>query len=163
MESLPERKTLRLPECDYSADGAYFVTFCTAEQKPVLGSIRRGDPCGRPEWHPTALGQIAEENLAYLQDAFGIRVEKYVIMPNHIHLLIFISEQRATARVAPTKENASPYSLGQIIGGYKSKVSHDYLQLCKKSGVFMGKIWQRNYYDHVIRTEADYLRIWQIH
>ena len=67
--------------------------------------------------------------------------------------MISLLGQRATARVAPT--------LSQIIGAYKSKVSYDYLQLCKKNNTQMGTLWQRSYYDHVIRNEADYLRIWQ--
>ena len=163
MEAQPKRKSLRLPKYDYSSCGLYFVTLCTHGRKLTLGSIRRGDPCGRPRWTPTVLGQIAAKDLAFIQNTFAITIDKFVIMPNHIHLLVFIPERRATARVAPTQtqDNNSSYSLGEIIGGYKSKVSHDYLQFCKKRGTLMGELWQRGYYDHVIRNEADYLRIWQ--
>ena len=153
MDTLPNRKPTRLPGYDYSQANCYFVTICTAGKKNILGDIRRGDPCGRPEWIPTALGIIAEKNIACTEEKFGIAISPYVIMPNHIHLMISLLGQRATARVAPT--------LSQIIGAYKSKVSYDYLQLCKKNNTQMGTLWQRSYYDHVIRNEADYLRIWQ--
>ena len=163
MEELPKRKSLRLPKYDYSSCGLYFVTLCTHGRKLTLGSIRRGDPCGRPRWTPTVLGQIAAKDLAFIQNTFAITIDKFVIMPNHIHLLVFIPKRRATARVAPTQtqDNNSSYSLGEIIGGYKSKVSHDYLQFCKKRSTLMGELWQRGYYDHIIRCESDYLRIWQ--
>ena len=108
------------------------------------------------------MGQIAAKDLAFIQNTFAITIDKFVIMPNHIHLLVFIPERRATARVAPTQtqDSKSSYSLGKVIGGYKSRVSHDYLQFCKKRGTLMGELWQRGYYDHIIRNEPDYLRIW---
>jgi len=74
-------------------------------------------------------------------------------MPNHIHLLIALPGRQATARVAPT--------LSQIVGAYKSWVSNEYLQVCKACNLSMGKLWQRSFYDHIIRNEEDYLRIWQ--
>ena len=124
-----------MPKYDYSSCGLYFVTLCTHGRKPTLGSIRRGDPCGRPRWSPTVLGQIAAQDLVFIQNTFAITIDKFVIMPNHIHLLVFIPEQRATARVAPTQtqDSKSSYSLGKVIGGYKSRVSHDYLQFCKNA------------------------------
>ena len=76
-------------------------------------------------------------------------------MPDHIHLVVIIQddkhinepsfEPRATARVAPT--------IGSIVGGYKSIVSNEWL--CKSRNMFMGEIWQRNYYEHVIRNASD--------
>lgn len=68
-------------------------------------------------------------------------------MPDHIHA-IFLLERRATARVAPT--------LGRVVGAYKSKVTNLWLDVCKEKGTFMGQLWQRGYYEHVIRSQQDF-------
>ena len=75
-------------------------------------------------------------------------------MPNHIHLLIFIDEyeKRTAARAVPT--------IPQIVGAYKSLIANQYLNLCKKNNIEMGQLWQRSYYDHIIRNEIDYLTKW---
>ncbi|MBQ2900203.1 MAG: transposase, partial [Oscillospiraceae bacterium] len=72
----------------------------------------------------------------------------YVIMPDHIHFLIFIKNGRATARVAPT--------LGNIVGAYKSLVVNEWRKNCNERGEIYGSIWQRNYYEHIIRDRKDY-------
>ena len=74
----PERKNPRLRGWDYGAGGTYFVTFCTSAHRPVLSSIRRGDPCGRPPLVLTPLGECVAEAIALT----GVRVEHQVIMPN---------------------------------------------------------------------------------
>ncbi|MFR1072618.1 MAG: hypothetical protein ACLSEZ_07900, partial [Flavonifractor plautii] len=92
----PERKNPRLRGWDYGAGGTYFVTFCTSAHRPVLSSIRRGDPCGRPPLVLTPLGECVAEAIALT----GVRVEHQVIMPNHVHLLLTL--ERAATRAAPT-------------------------------------------------------------
>ena len=92
----PERKNPRLRGSDYGAGGTYFVTFCTSAHRPVLSSIRRGDPCGRPPLVLTPLGECVAESIALT----GVRVEHQVIMPNHVHLLLTL--ERAATRAAPT-------------------------------------------------------------
>ena len=148
---LPRRKHIRLPNYDYAQDGAYFVTICTAEKRPLFGAVRRGDPCGRPPVPPsvqlTPLGQIAQDWLTRLDTLCPVSVSCFVVMPNHIHAILVL-EQRATARVAPT--------LGQVVGAYKSKVANQWLSICKKQGTMMGRIWQRGYYEHVIRNPDDF-------
>ena len=147
MSSLPQRKQPRLPDYDYSQNGAYFVTICTEGRKHLFGRVCRGDPCGRPYVRLTPLGQIAHDGISYLESLEGISVPIFVVMPDHIHMVVSI--ERATARVAPTS--------GQIIGGYKSQVYHSCLDFYKKHGKRLGKIWQRGYYEHVIRNQEDYL------
>jgi len=121
-----------------------------------LCDICRGDPCGRPIIRYTQLGQIALETISDIEKKMDIRIDKYVIMPNHIHMIIFIEkdplEKQITAGITPT--------IGKIIGGYKSVVAKRWLDVCKKSNVRMGEIWQRSYYDHIIRNEYDYRDIW---
>lgn len=85
----PERKNPRLRGWDYGAGGTYFVTFCTSAHRPVLSSIRRGDPCGRPPLVLTPLGECVAEAIALT----GVRVEHQVIMPNHVHLLLTLERR----------------------------------------------------------------------
>jgi len=154
-EKLPSRKALRLKDYDYSKAGYYFITICTSNHKNTLAGIRRGDLHGRPKVSLSELGEICTSVLNKIEDMYGISVIKHVIMPNHIHFIISIDDtsERTTARVAPT--------IGSVLGSYKSIVSKLWLSNCKERDIHMGQLWQRGYYDHVIRDEADYLRIWQ--
>ena len=238
----PERKNPRLRGWDYGAGGTYFVTFCTSAHRPVLSSIRRGDPCGRPPLVLTPLGECVAEAIALT----GVRVEHQVIMPNHVHLLLTLeraatraaptgagtqadarvsptgrgtqadarvaptgrgtqadarvaptdSGTRADARIAPTGRGTqaaariapadgqtrvaarivptgagtqadarvSPTDsgtraateLGRLVGTVKSRSVH----LAAGRGLKAGRLWQRGYYDHIVRRENDFLRIW---
>lgn len=152
---MDKRKPNRLPMFDYSQNGAYFITICTKNRKNILSDIRRGDPRGRPNLELTPIGQIADNTIEYIENKYDISIDKYVIMPNHIHMILLIDrdEKRATARVAHT--------VGNIIGGYKSLVSNQWLTKCKQRNLHMGTIWQRSFHDHVIRNELDYRCIWQ--
>ena len=143
----PERKQLRLPEYDYSAPGAYFVTICTQDRRCILSAVRRGDPCGRPQVELSRYGKIAQESLTAVERLFGVHFDVHVVMPNHVHFICRIDAERATARVAPT--------LGRIVGAYKSIAANG----CRKAG-FAGKLWQRGYYEHVVRSETDYREVW---
>ena len=89
-----------------------------------------------------------------MQEKYHISVDKYVIMPNHIHMIIGVYDdnQRLTARVNPT--------LSQIVGAYKSLVSSRWLDICKSHNSTMGTIWQRSFHDHIIRSRRDYEEIW---
>ena len=144
---LPKRKQVRLPNYNYSTPGAYFVTVCTEDRRCILSSIRRGDPCGRPNLDYTRYGQIVEQCLRQTENLFSVRLEPYVIMPNHVHFICTIDGERATARVAPT--------LGQIVGAWKSLCANQ----CRKAGL-TSKLWQRGFYEHVIRNDSDYCEIW---
>ena len=101
----PKRKRIRLKDYDYSRKGAYFVTVCTAGRKNLLSEISY--PVGRglapAEIHLTACGQIIKEELEALPMRFPtVRLEKYVIMPNHIHLLLLLRDETAGASPRPT-------------------------------------------------------------
>lgn len=151
MES--KRKNIRLSGYNYSQSGAYFITICTEDRAKILADIRRGDSCGRPSTHLTELGEIAENTIYSTEQSYNIQIDKYVIMPNHIHFIMLLPNNKATARVAPT--------VGTIIGAYKSLISNQWLKVCKRNNQIMGQLWQRNYYDHIIRNEQEYQQIWQ--
>ena len=144
---LPKRKQIRLQNHDYSSPGAYFVTICTVDRRCILSDIRRGDPCGRPSLILTEYGKIVEHCLKQAERLDAVRLEPHVIMPNHIHFICTIDHPRATARVAPT--------LGRIVGALKSLSANR----CREEGL-MGKLWQRGYYEHVVRNEEDLRQIW---
>ena len=143
---LPKRKQIRLPDYDYSAPGAYFVTVCTQDRRFILSSVRRGDPCGRPSLLLTKYGEIVEQCLEQTEVSLGFSLKPHVIMPNHIHFVCTIDQARATTRVAPT--------LGRIVGALKSLSANR----CRETGL-NGKLWQRGYHEHIIRNEDDLRQI----
>lgn len=142
-ESLPARRTIRLRGFDYSSNQLYFVTICIQDRQSILSKVV-GDRAFLSPY-----GRIADRLWQYLPNKFEmVQLDDFVIMPNHLHGIVSI---RATVKVAPT--------LGQIIGAYKSRVFHECLELAKTNDKFMGKLWQRNYYEHIIRDEDDLNRI----
>lgn len=149
MNTLPKRKSIRLKGYDYGSEGAYFVTICTHDKKCTLSRIRRDDPCGRPRIELTELGKVADEAVSTIENKYKVTISDCSIMPNHIHLIIFIPKGRTRASPVPT--------LSKIVGSYKSIIAVDYLSLCKSRGIVMGSLWQNKFYDHIIRDEDDYL------
>ena len=141
-----QRKPNRLTEYDYSQNGAYFVTICTHGREKILSRIV-GD--GFPV--PMLPGQIAEELIHQIAIKYpSVSVDKYIIMPDHIHLLLRIDQRVGTGNPSPT--------LGNIIGWYKYQLTK---QINLLSGTSGKRILQRSYYDHVIRCQQDYDEIWQ--
>ena len=136
------RKPLRIPKFDYAAPGAYFVTICTKNRQQCLGTVVVGaDAHIGPRVELSEYGKIVEK---YMQRIPGIG--KYVIMPNHIHMIIeILTEEGSMWASTPTQ------SVSQRVRSFKTLVS-------KEIGV---SLWQRSFYDHVIRSEAEYLEIWQ--
>ncbi len=152
--TLPQRKRIRLPDYDYSENGAYHITICTENKQKIFWNKCRVDPCGQPQIELTELGKIAEETIFVICEKYKISVDKYAIMPDHIHLLIgMYKDERLTARVNPT--------IKQVVGAYKSIVSNRYLAKCKENNIVMGKLWQKSYFDHIIRNLQDYEEVWK--
>ena len=91
-----------------------------------------------------------ENELLALLERYEVVIDKYIIMPNYIHILPTV--QRAGQSPAPT------HNLSGVIGAFKSRTTKAINQMMNTPG---RKLWQRSYFDHIIRNEADYLRIWQ--
>ena len=137
-----DRPPLRLRGYDYAAAGYYFVTVCTKGKRMLFASVGAGHLAG-PTVTLTEYGRIVDEQIRAIPGAYpGVTVDKYVVMPNHVHLLIGIGTGPAGC--------PAPTNLPKIIGALKSLT-------CRKAGA---ALWQRSYYDHIIRDETDYLRIW---
>ena len=140
---LPQRKHPRLKEYDYSTAGAYFVTICTQDKKCLLSHIV-GRGLAPAENRYTRYGQIAEEQLLQIEKRFpGVRVDQYVIMPNHIHSIFFMEEDTAGASPRPT--------VMDVVCAYKSLTT----RACKQVQP-IEKLFQTSFYEHVIRGQADY-------
>ena len=136
---LPARKHIRLKEYNYAADGAYFITICTQDRVCLFSLPVGATPCGRPD----LARSIAEKWMKKIPEKYPeVRVEKFVVMPNHIHLLIGLQN-------GPM--GASGPTLPQIIKAIKGMVTRS----------IGHTIWQDNYYEHIIRDENDLLIHWQ--
>ena len=140
--NLPQRKPTRLKHYDYNSDGAYFITICTHDKQKILCDIVGEGLCALPSVKLTPIGKIVEQSIEYISENYNnIRVDKYAIMPNHIHLVI-------------TKQTGGhgdpPLQVYDIIGRLKSFTNSHY----------NGTLWQRSFYDHIIRDQNDYLKIW---
>ena len=139
---LPKRKPTRLKDFDYSQSGYYFVTICTKNKEKILCDIVGEGLCALPSAALSPIGEIVDKSIKYIDKIYnGVSVDKYVIMPNHIHLIIKIERKTGGHRGPP---------LQSIIGNFKSFTTHKYSDT----------LWQRSFHDHIIRDEKDYLKIW---
>lgn len=149
------RKSIRLKEYDYSQKGAYFVTICVQNRECLFGDIIDGKmvlnkygEIAKNEWLKTA--EIRE----------NIHLDTFVVMPNHIHGIVVING-RGTARRAPTYEQFGKPTIGSIptiVRSFKSACTNGINKYRKIPGA---TVWQRNYYEHIIRGEKDYNRIYE--
>ena len=134
--SRPVRKHPRLSGFDYAKNGAYFITICTAERKQILSRVIPGDGVtASAATELTDIGQVAERHVLRIPG-----LQAYVIMPNHIHLLLLLDD---TA-------NPGRRSVSNLIRSFKTMVT-------KAVGI---PIWQTSFHDHIIRSEQDYLNCW---
>ncbi len=142
-KELPKRKPNRLHGFDYSSTGAYFITICTENRHKILSTIV-GEGLAPPEIQLTRYGKIVEEQLLLLKTRYSnLEINIYAIMPNHIHIMFVLFENTGGASPSPT--------ISDIVCAFKSQC----VRSCRKIG-YEGKLFQRSYYDHVIRNRDDY-------
>jgi len=167
--NIHHRRSIRLKGYDYSQAGLYFITICCQDRICRFGQIENG------EMILNEYGQIAYDEWVKLLERFpNFELDVFQIMPNHMHGIIALvgatlavaqndsvaqnemivgNDIRAGASPAPTK------TVGDIIGAYKSLVANGCLDIFKTKNETMGKLWQRNYHEHIIRDEQSYHRI----
>ena len=151
-KQLPQRKRLRLKNFDYSTPGAYFITICTYNRKctlsRVVGAIHES-----PEMKLTDYGKIIEKIIRNIPERHKAIVDTYVIMPNHIHLIIIITdeEELRAIRESPLQGRSI---ISKVIGYLKMNVSKE---IHHQYGDTM--IWQRGFHDHIIRDRQNYEKI----
>ena len=158
LRELPQRKSVRLANYDYSQSGAYFITICTQDRLNVFGDIVR-DVAEQALFscRLNPKGNIVENEWYRLNNRFpNISLEKFVVMPNHVHGIIVIGcETRQEQSPCPTVRNST---IGDILCAYKSVTTKS----CNKMDAATGrKIWQYKYHDHIIRNNDEYMRICQ--
>jgi putative transposase len=176
--NIHHRRSIRLKGYDYSQAGLYFVTICCQDRICRFGEIKNG------EMFLNEYGEIAYNEWIKLTERFtNFELDVFQIMPNHMHGIIALvgagftpaldndgqpeigqndgpseigndvgqPDIRATARVDP--------KVSDIMGAYKSLVANGCLGIYKSKNEIMGKLWQRNYWEHIIRDEQSYQRI----
>jgi len=139
------RKQIRLKKYDYSQEGVYFVTICSKDRKNIFSKIVVGEGLAPSLVELTSIGKIIDRQWRGINFEYkNIEIDKFIIMPNHIHGIVLI--KRAGARPAPT--------LNEIIGSFKSKCITEYLKFIKDKDLkISGRIWQRSFFDHIIRED----------
>ncbi|MBE6861720.1 MAG: hypothetical protein E7497_02320 [Ruminococcus sp.] len=168
-------KKIRLKNFDYSRNGLYFITICTKDRIRYLSEItwkkynfNENNVCGfnvgdaalgvpnrdiiiKPISKLTRIGEIINRNINKIDEIYRYAsVEKYVIMPEHLHIILFISDYYETNSGTPRA--ASPTkSISQIINALKAIST-------KQIGY---SIWQRSYHDHIIRSEQEFIEIYK--
>lgn len=170
MNTLPKRRTVRLYGYDYSQEGLYFVTVCCQDKICRFGKVENG------EMVLNRMGEIAyNEWFKTAELRPNIRLDEFIIMPNHIHGIIEITDNVGANCIRPNNENTdntgvcntplqennnilrSPsQTIGAIIRGYKSAVTKQINNICKTENV---QIWQRNDYGHIIRNTESHQKI----
>ena len=154
-KELPKRKNMRLQGYDYSRAGCYFVTICVKDMQEMLGTIIDNKQILN-EYGCIVKQEI--ENVPKIRKECAI--EKFVVMPNHIHLIVQIAGDdgnrpgESPASRANYRADCHPplrKSIPNMVQGLKGAVT-------RQIGF---SIWQRSYHDHIIRDEAEYQKIWQ--
>jgi len=184
-----ERKQLRLPEYDYRQTGVYFLTLCAKGKAPLFGKVCvGGGVLDAPYVELSDMGVVVQDRLEEMDRHYEhLSMKKHIIMPNHVHLLVEVCGPSRTpaptqgdgngpsrtpaptqgdgngpsGTPAPTQGDGNgpsgtpaPTKANQAIPAYVSTLKRLTNRTCDR------ELWHRGYYDHVIRNEADFLRIW---
>jgi len=139
-----DRQSIRLLGFDYSQNGSYFVTICVQDRQRIFGEIVP------VEMRLNDVGKMIDKWWNKLVDKFDIALDSYVIMPDHLHGIIVIGQG---------EHPGSP--LPKMIQWFKTMTTNEYIQHVKQNNwtPFRKRVWQRNYYEHIIRNESEYFKI----
>lgn len=152
--NIHHRRSIRLKEYDYSQEGLYFITICTHNRKCLFGNIIDG------EMVLNEYGFVVYNEWIRTQE---VRLDMFVVMPNHIHGIIQIVARRGVSHtpeasfiegVCDTPLRSPANTIGAIVRGYKSSITRQ-----MRTMGFVEAIWQRNYYEHIIRSYHSYQEI----
>ncbi|MCL2080953.1 MAG: hypothetical protein FWH16_02520 [Oscillospiraceae bacterium] len=146
VRELLARKKMRLQDYDYSSAGYYFITICVKDKYELLGKVVVGATVpGRPQTFPyvelSEIGQVVDIAINH-NNRNHVSVPKYVIMPNHIHMILILGQEAGNRGRSP---------LQGIVRSMKAYIT-------KQIGY---SIWQKSFHDHIIRNEEEYRRIWR--
>jgi putative transposase len=146
-----ERKSPRLKGYDYSQPNLYFVTICTYRRLHLFGQIKEG------VMYPNELGKVVQSEITHLSDYWPtITIDSYVVMPNHLHLIIDVGTPFLASGSKPA--NHLP-TLGTIIGGFKAGITRIARQRLLIPNNIGSDLWQARYHEHIIRDESAFNQI----
>ena len=160
-----KRKNIRLRGFDYSSEGLYFITICCQDRACLFGDIENG------EMILNDAGKMVKSGWFKIQERYkNIQLHEYVVMPNHFHAILEIvgaplvgvrNENNATGKGQPQGIAPTGKTVGDMVGAFQSIVTVEYIRGVKTLGwkPFDGKLWQRNYYEHIIRNDTSFQRI----
>ena len=147
----PKRKHPRLKQYDYSSPGYYYVTIHTERDAPKLSHILEGSQTEPPKVILTKHGEVAQRQLIELRERYeNVIVDKYVIMPTHIHVIIQLMETTVGASPRP--------AITEIVGTFKSLTTRECNRLFRTEG---RRLFQASFYEAVLRNEPMYQACWQ--
>jgi len=167
-KELPVRKYIRLKNYDYSQYGPYFVTFCVEDKCQILGDIVVGSGFhARPQVELTDIGRETQKTIEYItSNDQRIEISQYIIMPNHVHMIVILNDIGIGDDVVGIGNNAVGVSdnavghgsptLQSVVGRIKSYTAKQFSEIC---GTKYQTIWQRSYHEHIIRNEVEYEKI----
>ena len=149
---------MRLKGYDYGQSGAYFVTVCTQGRTCLFGNVAEG------QMQSNEAGRMVERWWLELNRKFPtVKTDDYVVMPNHFHGILAI-QVGADLRVGPAPEGAHTGApLPTIVQWFKTMTTNEYIRGVKSASwpSFNGQLWQRSFYEHVIRDDGSLNRIRQ--
>jgi REP element-mobilizing transposase RayT len=159
------RCSIRLKNYDYSSPGTYFITICTYNRQCLFGEIVNG------EMRLNEYGEIVRDEWycsVHIRNEIELFENEFIVMPNHIHGIVRIVENRTTNNVGATgrsplqqQQFGQPHgplkkSLSSFVAGFKSSVTKQINQIRQTPGI---PVWQRNYYEHIIRNDNELNKI----
>jgi REP element-mobilizing transposase RayT len=151
------RRSIRLKDYDYTQNGAYYVTICTHGRACLFGEIVDGI------MRLNNIGRSVEEEWLHTSDVRpNVALDAFIIMPNHVHgIVVITSPGRGVLQYAPTNGGPTTFrspaqTIGAMVRGFKGATTKRINDLRNTPGI---PVWQRNYYEHIIRNEADLQRI----
>lgn len=154
LKKLPNRKLTRLKDYDYSTPGVYFITICTKDKKPIFCKISIGNALNKSQVNLSLIGKIVNREILQIESHYdNVKIDKFIIMPNHIHMIVVITERM---NPFPTSKK---YDIPNIIGKFKAAVTRNVGKAFMPSAI--SSLWQTSFYDHIIRDEWDYRKIWE--
>lgn len=149
---MPERKKTGLTGWDYSSEGTYFLTICAKERRNIFSQIVGCGILDAPYVQLSKYDASVQRSMLYLsENTAGIKLEKWVIMPNHVHLLVNVLKDPTGCSGASEMPRPANGVIPKFLSSLKRFTN-------RENGV---QLWQNGYYDHIVRDEADFLRIWQ--
>jgi REP element-mobilizing transposase RayT len=156
--NIHKRRSIRLKDYDYSKEGMYYITICTKNRESILGDVVNvGAGLVPAQVNKTHFGKIIEDIYLIMENRYkNIKLHDYVIMPNHLHGIIEICDVQIRTGTRP-----APTMIYDVIRDFKSLTTLKYIKGVEENlyPCFNKRIWQRNYYEHIIRDEKEYCKI----